>query len=288
MSTVIIPGKHGDIIQMLPALEKLSKKQCAPVTVAAVEPYLQTLEGASYVKPERLGGDWKKAAVEGRRIHPEAVIPQFWLDPMSDELMSHSFKNPVVASFRGKGLYIDGDKFPDYGTAMWVKMGYKKEDMLKGRPKFDQRDADRERALVDFFRLNGKPSIVMALESESSPFGWVPELVNALNQRFRDTVRFINIHRFRCVRIFDMLGLLDAADGLITADSALFHLAAASKKPWIGLRAPGWSGSIARNACMSLVYPEVPVHMEQILEMVTKMCSGELLKNAPTRVKGTP
>lgn len=273
IETVILPGKHGDIIQVLPALERISWQLGKPVRVLACQPYIQTLDGVSYVEPELMSGDWKKMIPEGLRRYPKAVAPQFWNNPAAEEYTRPCLTNTITVKRNGQSLLLDGKKFTDYGTAMWLKLGFTRDDMLESVPNFDRRDRDRESSLVRHYQINKKPTILLHLESESSGFGWLPEVVNRLNREFGKSVQFIDLCKVRASRIYDLLGLLDAAHGLIACDSAVFHLAAASTKPWIAFYKSQWSGSVPRGRVkLSLPYSRVPKALDLIAKTVAEMC----------------
>jgi hypothetical protein len=95
----------------------------------------------------------------------------------------------------------------------------------------------------------GKPLLLVNFSGHSSPFAWVPEVMRAVNQ-FQQQFNIVDIGRLKAQRIYDLLGLFDAAAGLITIDTATLHLAAGSAVPYIAYTRADWSSSVPKGNCV--------------------------------------
>jgi len=116
-----------------------------------------------------------------------------------------------------------------------------------------------------------KPLLLYSFAGISSPFPYVPEVVNALHREFSKDFAFLDIGRIQAHRIFDLLTFYDRAVGLIVSDSAPAHLAVASKVPTIWLTVNGWTGSTPRgNVALHVEYNDVPGRLPEILATVGK------------------
>jgi hypothetical protein len=114
---------------------------------------------------------------------------------------------------------------------------------------FDKRDANRERALLERVNRRKLPMLLVNFAGITSPFAPVPEVMNAL-ECFRGQFVVVNLSDLRAYRIYDLIGLMDNAIGLLTIDTSTLHLAAASPTPYIAFcRDDGQSGSIPKGNC---------------------------------------
>lgn len=123
--------------------------------------------------------------------------------------------------------------------------------------RFDRRNPAREAEFVNrlWSPTSTKPLILVATQSPSSPFRWGGELLEALNDAFRDThtVVDLSLDFCRAPMPYDLLGLFDRAALLVTIDSFQMHLAEASTCPVIAIvndvgtsATPGpWAASVA-------------------------------------------
>jgi len=106
---------------------------------------------------------------------------------------------------------------------------------------FDRRDRSREAKLVAE-TLDGRPAILVSLNSVSSPIR-VEGFAERLAASFPDC-QIVDMGNVRAERLYDVLGLLDAARLLVTVDSSLLHLSRASACPVYAITNDGWKGSI--------------------------------------------
>jgi GT2 family glycosyltransferase len=240
-------GKHGDIIQLLPAfLAMYEKTGQRPVVVVAQE-FATVLEGVTYVKPWPMdvlwngGGPYARRQVEAQGF--KAVCPIWWNDAKEPWL-----DNPKATTgtyelhSHGHTWKVDASVWPDYGSAMWDVLGFDQSQMENLPLVFDNRDAAREEKLVKSVIKGKKPVILYNFTGIASPFPAVPEVVNRLLQ-ISSKFQLVDLGKIRCHRIYDLLGLYDVACGLLTSDTSTLHLAPASRIPYVAFTQDGWSGS---------------------------------------------
>lgn len=263
--TVLLPGPFGDLIQCLPAFERMAGGGHTPLVVVN-ERYSSLLDGVSYVKVETTPEPWQELSALRRRW-PEAVAPQFWNDPLAPERRARMGQGRMLVRHRNQPLIVDLEKDPDYGTAMWRRLGFGRGDFLKSVPHFDRRDALRESL------LNRQPRLLLYnLKGNSSPFPWTPEVSNALAPWKH---RSLDLSRVRAHRLYDLLGLYERSACLLSVDTATAHLAAGSPIPTIWLTQDGWTGSVPRgNVLLALRYSEVMEKLPLLLKTLAGAMKG--------------
>jgi len=258
---VLLTGRHGDLLNVLPALHTLATRSAHPVRVIVSEPFAPTLEGASYVDPVIVPHDWIKGVPELATLHPHALIPQAWLS-------ANPGHGPSTLAINGRLFRYDPALDPDYSTCMWRRLGLTRTDMLTLPLILDRRSPERESALLKPLAGNKRPVLLLNLHGPSSPFVWLPEVMNALD-RFKSRVLAIDLHSIRAHRLHDLLGLYDIAHGLITVDTATLHLAPASRIPVAAFTANGWRGSTPRgNTVWTCRYSDTPARLVELLHIV--------------------
>jgi len=80
----------------------------------------------------------------------------------------------------------------------------------------------------------------------------------------------VNLNACNAYRVFDLLGLMDRAVGLLTVDTMTLHLAAASKIPYIAYtRDDGQAGSIPKGNCVANIgYSQAVNQLGKTMEIV--------------------
>jgi len=136
---------------------------------------------------------------------------------------------------------------------------------------FDRRNPKREADLLAKLyppALRKKPLLLTNFTGISSPFGFLPELYPTLHRFARD-FHTVDLGNVRAHRIFDLLGVYEAAAGLLTSDTATLHLAHASPTPYIAFSVDGWTGSVPRgNVALALRYNETPRRLTEIADVL--------------------
>lgn len=138
-------------------------------------------------------------------------------------------------------------------------------------PVFDRRNLAREEALAAKLGVPDKPMLLVKLDgSVSSPCPECPKLLPLIGERFGQDFNVINLSSVRAERIYDLLGLFDRAASLISIDTSLLHLAAASPVPFVALTNPQpWLGTLPRGNCVRrLAYSEALAEPEKVVESI--------------------
>ena len=217
IKTYIQLAKHGDICNVLPLLHADAQAgQRQRLMVSAK--YASILEGVSYVEPCVFQGepqDISGAVAQAKAIGDPWVCTQI-VGPV-DQVREYAWK-PAGMSQAG---------YPSFCQDSWAAAGRIK-DWNRNLPLiFDQRNKERENALISQYIKPGKANILLATESKSSPFRYSPLLVQILSWATRDWANLVRLSDISAPRIYDLLGLFEKALCLITVDSAPLHLARA-------------------------------------------------------------
>src|SRR5207245_2403766 len=115
--------------------------------------------------------------------------------------------------------------------SMWSRTGL--PELMHSEPLvFDRRDEVREKKLVaQYTKGTGKPIVLTKFNGISSPFPHVSTVMRLVDS-LHGHAEVVSLDTVRAERIYDLLGLLDVACGLVTIDTSILHLAAGSKCPY--------------------------------------------------------
>ena len=137
---------------------------------------------------------------------------------------------------------------------------------------FDRRDSTRESALISTYVKGTKPLLMVSSSGHSSPFPHDKRLAECLKQ-LEDKYQIVDLNGFRCDRFYDLLGLYEIAECLISTDSAPLHLAQAC--PQLSVVAlvtdvpTQWHGAPARpNHRLRIRYGEFPKRASEIIRFL--------------------
>ena len=231
--TYVVLGAFGDICIILPLfyMEWLRTKK--PVNVVVSATYAPIFDGVSYVNPIIWPGEYSKVGDAVRFVKQQGLSGAV------------KFLNPVVVQAYGNLVPRQTDSF---GKEIWRLAG-RPDDWDRFPLIFDKRSPERETALVAA-HSSDKPMILVAPAGRSSPFPSraAPDpavLLNAITKEFPDC-NVVDLSGVQCERIYDLLGLYDAAKLLISVDTVHLHLSRGSKVPVVALCADApapWHGS---------------------------------------------
>jgi hypothetical protein len=247
-------GRFGDLILLFPAFKAIyDRTGHKPIVMVSTE-YASVFDGILYAKPFPVHWHWWQGIPEARRLAEEqfggAIIPQWWHESPKDNLLDQQQRGGTVLQCHGHEWGINVERWPNFMTSMWERAGFTAEEMRTLPLVFDLRDLGRERLLRESVHSRqGKPLLLVNFSGHSSPFAWVPEVMRAVNQ-FQHQFNIVDIGRLKAQRIYDLLGLFDAAAGLITIDTATLHLAAGSAVPYIAYTRADWSASVPKGNCV--------------------------------------
>lgn len=221
-------GRFGDIILLLPAMKYLAERTGIAPKMIVAQDYASVLEGVSYVDPLPMPIHWYMGMPRARLY------------------ASQHFGGGIVTQCHGHDWGIDLAKWPSFSVSMHDRTGVPL-DLFHDLPLvFDCRNSRREAAALP--KLNGKPFVLINTIGVSSPFPHGPKIFSAL-RHLQSHVALIDMARIKCHRIYDLLGIMDHALGLLTTDTATLHLAHGTPKPYIAFTVDGWCSSVPRGNC---------------------------------------
>lgn len=215
--TILSLGRYGDIISQLPAAYASSQSGARDTFIVSHQ-FADLFDGIGYCDFKRYSGtsDGLSEAISLASNMPDLRVAQVHRNPDQSRLE----QNYALEGYR---------------------LGKFKDRWRKHPLVFDRRDVSRERKLVGavvesdkFILVNGR--------GDSSPFAHSQQLISGLRSRF-PSHQIVDISNLRAEKIFDLLGLMDKADCLVTIDTSTLWLANASLCPVVTLINNGWYGS---------------------------------------------
>lgn len=248
-------GRFGDIINVLPLAYSLSKK-VGRVSWLVGKEHASILEGASYVQPIIWNGGQDtlpQAIQQYRGANP--IVTQAWLNPDKRHL-TDSF---ALEQWRYAGLLDEYGAYP----LIFDRQNEARAHML------------RDRVLAN--RRHDVPLILACVDGISGPFKSGPTLLAMLRGLDADVV---DLRDVRAERIYDLLPLFNAADCLVTIDTASLHLSRAATCPVVALLNDGWIGTSVPppQTVASFRYREVNEDLEAVIAAAEKVITAKLDK----------
>jgi hypothetical protein len=233
----VMLGRYGDICNILPILKAEADAGRRP-TLFVSQHFADILDGVSYVDRIVWDGAYDRL--------PDALR---WLRK------ERSILAPVIAQFH-RNPHDKARLTDSYQKEVWRLADRLNQFEARGPLDFDQRDAAREEELVLRFAACAKPLVLVGLESVSSPLSNANAILLAIVHRFGETHEVVNLQNVKAKRVYDLIGLFDAAALLITADTVFLHLARASNVPVVAIVNDGWRGSVADHAAAVFRYAD--------------------------------
>lgn len=233
---VIAPGRYGDLVSILPCVQHLAQQNGGTCDVMVSADFASVLEGVSYAKPVVVNTHFTD------------------MDSAIDMAFAMRYSEILVARVCERGVGVTS-KCSSFTEEQWSRLGCL--DLYETLPLiFDKRNDMRERELVDKYHPITRIDRLGLYNfgGKSSPFPQGIEWLrrnDAMIQRSSPVrIHWVDLSKIVCHRIYDLLGLMDAAAILLTCDTATMHLAAASKVPTINFVtafSTPWHGSKPRN-----------------------------------------
>lgn len=209
--TFLMLGRYGDIVNFLPALWYISRTETRPRLIVAAD-HASILDGVSYVEPVIFPG----------RVYDLDAANDFALDIDRDYYHVHA-----------SGIEFQERKTKNFLTEPWAVAGLL--DFYGRLPlHFDLRDRDREYELVKQLNDRGRPIVLVATHGISSPFNHAFHVIKKIRTSFPEA-NVIDLSTVKAERFYDLIGLYEAAQCLVTIDTGHLHLARASSVPVIAL-----------------------------------------------------
>lgn len=254
---IIMLGRFGDITNVLPIALHIHNSYAKPHFMVSRE-FASILDGVSYVEPY---------VVDLKNSDLVSAI----------DIANKEFGHVIVAQVWGDGWFQPRET-ESYNKEAWRQCGFlHKFGQPDWRPLFDKRDEDRENALLA--KVGGgvkAPLIVVAAQSTSSPFRKGNELVEAIRNEFGQAYTVFDLTTLRAERIYDILKLLERARAIVTVDTAVVHLAAATETPTVLLKNPTpWLGTVPMDDSVAVFsYAEVSETMKPVIEVTCEYAQG--------------
>jgi len=198
--------RNGDIICILPLLHRVSGEIGRPIRLVVAKEYVDLLDGVSYVEPVRWDGDWEDPLAAARHFGAE---------------------NAQAYGFRS-GIHYN-PKDGHFAEVCWRKLGYAFDD--NAPLILDRRSPAREATLAASVFKTSKPRILVNLIGHSSPLSQsdINFIMTGLMRQFGQSCEIIDLKNVWADRLYDLIGLMDRSNILVTADTATLWLAHASR-----------------------------------------------------------
>ena len=247
--TFLALGKTGDIIGALPILyNRFVTDKRKPSVIVASE-YLHVIDRVPFVDAVEYKGSWQDlsgALLFAKKLSPQVVCLSTYGKDFPIEQRHSSFQ---LDAYDRAGMLEQWDSLP-FGQVMRGE-----------RVKFP------------------RPTILFADHAESAPFLHKEELYKLLRSRF-PYHQVVRLSMFKLPHIFDFIAWYDAADALVTVDTAHLHLSAATKTPVAALAADKpsrWKGSCwSKRFCFYCRYGEFPARQEEMVDCLTDAMRGKM------------
>lgn len=269
---VVQLGRYGDLLQLMPAFRLMGHRDGIKPVVMVSHEYASVFDGISYAFPWVVPLEWWKDSAKAKQQamtrYRNVIVPQYWND-LSEPVTQRSENGKVHFIAHGRKWAVEGEN-ADYGTAMWNRLGFTRQQMLSEPLVLDRRSPEREAELVRLYTRPGKKTLLYNFTGVCSPFGYVPEMMRVLLP-YRTMMNLVDLGKIRARRIYDLLGLYDVAVGLITIDTATAHLANASQVPALWFTVDSTGESIPRaNVALHVKYSQTPKRLEEIDSLIRK------------------
>ena len=252
-------GRFGDIINILPICQHIHNTFAKPHLMVSRE-FASMLEGVSYVTPfpvDFSNDQLLPALTLAKREFPIVLQTQIWGKGWNQERKTEAYN---MESWRMAGML---HRFSDSGMM----------------PLFDCRDKEREGAIVSKLVTGDKPFILVSLTKNiSSPFLGGAQVLAEITKSFSEYYQIIDVASLRLHRIYDLLGLIERAYCVVSSDTALLHLTAATTTPLVALVNPKpWLGSAPRGNCIDrITYDQANSKPEWVTDEIS--CAGQRVK----------
>jgi len=247
-------GKNGDVLSLLPILHNEFKTTGNKSRVLIAKEFARILGRTDYVEPVIWDGDWQD--LRG------AVV---W--------SKQRFSNVIVPQIFGKDFPI-AKHTPSFQLDQWLRAGYMDKwdtlPMVINRP-------NKSHAIPSI----APNTILYADHSQGSPFPSKDELYRLLVDHFGSSHKIKRLSEIRCDHPLDLLALFDAADALVTVDTMMLHLSAASNVPTIAMVADSptlWKGvAWSKRFLAHIRYTDFVTRKAEIVDAVKRALNKSVL-----------
>jgi glycosyltransferase involved in cell wall biosynthesis len=245
-------GRYGDLANILPICKHIAEQYATPYLMVSRE-FASILDGVSYVKPEIVDLDYSRL---------QAALG----------LANKKFQLVIRAQIYGRH-WEQNHTTESYSIEMWKDSGFIHKFYDKSfKLIFDKRSATRENALYEKLKSDRPLLLVQTTAAVSSPFPFGVKLLAMIREQCQQ-FNIVDLASLKCERIYDTIGLMDRAAGLVTCDSAMAHISAASKVKTLAITNPvPWAGSSLRCNCVfKKNYTEVELNPSEIISAINAL-----------------
>lgn len=251
----ILLGRTGDLIIVAPALQRIFHQTGKKPMVVVSRQYCGVLDGMSYVQSVPVAANW-------------------WLGwPAVSAFIKREFGGYIALQGFAAELGHDITQSVNFEHGMFLRAGFTLDDLKTFPLEFDRRSAVRERKLLAKHVAGDKPLLLVHLGGISSPFPHTTKVWQLIN-RYQPRFQILNLDSVKAFRIYDMLGIMERATGMVLCDSAPLHLAAATETPVFAFTVGGWRGSllrVPRGTCVT--YAEALNSLDRLKEFLEGLSS---------------
>lgn len=273
----ILGGRYGDLMQMLPCWYEIYQRTGLRPLVISSREYCSLYNGVTYVEGLPYPGHWYKD-LDGMKKWArqysggDGEVLQFWQEPpMNADTIGFNKARWITLQCHGFNHGVNMALDPNYGTSMARRCGFTQAEWIRLPLVFDNRHEDREAALRRQYLHGQKPAILFNFKGISSPFPNTPEVLNVLRPMQKE-FQLVDLSKIYAKRIYDLLGLYDAAAALVTSDTATAHLAVGSRVPAMWFIKDGWNGSVPRGNCVwSCQYPDAGRRAHELWDVIKRV-----------------
>ena len=250
-------GKSGDLMILFPGLKAIYDGTGIKPVVFVAQYFADIFEGVSYADCVALDVNWWRDVAVARELaekhFSEVIVPKWWEDKNA-VLPELAPEEPSVELLMPNRKWtIAAKDWESFMTSQWCHAGFTKDQMISWPLVFDRRDRAREEQLAQRVFTSSKPKILVNMPVRGTSVFRQPEQMWQRILRLWGQFDIIDLSRLKAKRIYDLLGLYDRSDFLITSDTATLHLASASQIPYLAFIADGGSGSVPKGNCVCAI-----------------------------------
>lgn len=249
-------GRAGDVLGILPCLKYLSENGPKPTLIVAAE-YAHAAAYCSYIDIEVSPMPFEAC------IRMAAKARKEYKRVLDFSVYGHSLAyNRVAQHFTSEAHHRAGH---EYGRM------------------YDQghfRNLVFDKPITAASHVSSGltyPTVGVCFNGNSSPLpesaAWKDFICMGLNGA---GISVIDIGAIRMNSVIELLPTINTCKAILSLDTSLLHLMAASKTPYIALRNDLWdrwyAAPVHSNCAMSVWYSEAPSKRQQVLEEIIKLC----------------
>lgn len=249
MSRTIQLGKNGDILSIVPCLHAEFLETGKKPTLVVAKDYSALPKALPWLVVEEFDGKF---------------------DCLGNALRWAKMRGKVdfIPQMHGIGYPQPKRNHPSFQLDQWDRMG--RLHQWGTLPLTIQRGPN--------LALFECPAILVADHSQSSPFAEIDDLFSALQNQF-PRHHVTRLSSVRLASLLDFLALYDAADLIVTIDTAHLHLSAATKTPVIALVTDNpstWHGSAFHPRMkLHVRYKDYPLRKSELLWTAEKCLTSQ-------------